>query len=480
MTQRQTQVQSPPAPVYSGVLDMIGATPMLELRRLETGPCRLFGKLELMNPAGSIKDRIGLSMIETAEREGKIDPGADPKPTIIEATAGNTGIGLALVAGQRGYKMLVVVPDKMSREKVQHLRAMGAEVVMARSDVSKGHPDYYQEVAARLAQTTPNSFYINQFGNPANIEAHYAHTGPEIWDQVMSATGSGVDALVVGVGSGGTLSGVGRALRERNSDVKIILADPAGSILAPLVNEGKQVDPGAWLVEGMGEDFVPDICDLNLVDEAVAVTDAESFLAARELLRLEGVLAGSSTGCLLHAAITWCARQSRPMNVVTFLCDSGAKYLSKMFNDYWMIDQGFIQREQTGDLRDLIARRHAEREDHILSPRDPVKQAIASMKLYDVSQLAVLDENDRVVGIIDESDVLLAIMAGDQKELEKPVSDIMTSRLETIPPTASVKDLLPIFRADRVAIVVDGDGAFLGLITRIDLINYLRRQFATS
>ncbi|TVQ62764.1 MAG: pyridoxal-phosphate dependent enzyme [Phycisphaerales bacterium] len=467
----------PRAGVYANILEMVGNTPLLELRKLDTGPCALFAKMESLNPANSIKDRIGVSMIESAEREGKIDPNADPKPTIIEATAGNTGLALALVAGQRGYKLLVVVPDKMSQEKIQHLRAMGAQVVMARSDVTKGHPEYYQEVAARIAKETPNSYYINQFCNEDNIRAHYETTAPEIWEQMEGK----VDAVVVGVGSGGTLTGIGRFMKEHNPECKMILADPSGSILWPLVNEGKTVEPGSWLIEGMGEDFVPDICDIEMADEAVPVTDAEAFLAARELLAKEGVLGGSSTGCLIHAAMVWCRKQTKPLRVATFVCDSGAKYLSKMFNDYWMIDNGFIQRETTGDLRDLIARRHELREDHTVEPDMPLKQAFKMMRLYDVSQIAVLappargQKHERVVGIIDESDVLLA-MHHESGAFDRPVSDFMTSRLETIPPTASVNDLMPIFRADRVAIVSDKDGAYHGLITRIDLINYLRNQ----
>ncbi len=474
----------PLAPVYPSVIEMIGNTPMLELSRLDFGPCRVFGKLELMNPAGSIKDRIGLSMIEAAERDGIIDPAGEPKPTLIEATAGNTGLGLALIASQRGYKLVVVVPDKMSEGKIQHLRAMGAEVITARSDVTKGHEDYYQEVAARLAERTSNSFYVNQFANEANVQAHYEHTGPEMWEQVRQATGgAAIDAVVLGVGSGGTLSGVGRFLRERNPDVKIILADPAGSVLHPLVNEGKKVEPGSWLVEGMGEDFVPDICDLELCDEAVPVEDAEAFHTARELLHKEGMLSGSSTGCLVHATKVWCQKQSKPMNVVTLICDSGAKYLSKMFNDYWMIDQGFIERERAGDLRDLIARRHTYREDYSLGPDEPLQRAVTLMRLYDISQIAVVspvrgDDPDQIVGIIDESDILLALSHKDV-DLQRPVSDFMTARLETVKPSTRIEDLIPIFRADRVAIVVDDDGVYLGLITKIDLINYLRLQLPT-
>ena len=469
----------PVAGVYSNVLEMIGNTPMLELRRLDTGPCRLFVKMENQNPAQSIKDRIGVAMIDAAERAGKIDPKGTPRPTIVEATAGNTGLALALVAGQRGYRIIVVVPDKMSEEKIQHLRAMGAEVRTTRSDVTKGHPDYFHEVAARVAAETPNSVFINQFSNDANWQAHFDTTGPEIWEQLHGQ----VDALVVGVGSGGTLTGCGRYLREKNPKLQIVLADPVGSVLAPLVNENKQVEPGAWMIEGMGEDFVPGVCDLSLVNEAISVSDKQSFMAARELLRTEGVLAGSSVGCLLHAALTWCRRQTRPMTVVTFICDTGAKYLSKMFNDFWMIDQGFLDRERTNDLRDLIARRHVRHEDFTVSPNDPVKQAFKVMQLHDVSQLAVVDavpvgggkRQDRVVGIIDESDILMALLK-DRAAFELPVSEFMTSRLETISPDAGMKELMPIFRADRVAIVCDPDGTYHGLITRVDLINYLRTQ----
>lgn len=474
------RVNKPLAPLYTSVLDMVGNTPMLELHKLDVGPCRLLVKMENLNPAMSIKDRIGLWMIEAAEREGHIDPKADPRPTIVEGTAGNTGLALAFMCVQRGYRLLVVVPDKMSQEKIMNLRAMGAEVVMARSDVTKGHPEYYQDVAARLAKEIPNAFYINQFANDHNWKAHYETTAPEIWDQ----TEGKVDAVVLGVGSGGTLTGIAKFLKEKNPDVKIIVGDPEGSIIAPLVNEGKEVEPGSWMIEGMGEDFVPPVCHLDLADEAVAVSDKDAFLAGRELLRKEGILAGSSSGALLHAAMVWCRKQKEPKTVVTFICDSGAKYLSKMYNDYWMTDQGFIEREKTGDLRDLISRRHAFREDYTLTPSDPVRQAHKTMMLYGISQMAVVEPSkskkghDSVVGVIDESDILLALDRAGADALERPVRDLMTTRLETVKPTASVKDLMPIFRADRVAMVVDEEGEYHGLITRIDMINFLRAQLA--
>ena len=285
-------VRTPLAPVYSNILEMVGNTPMLEVTRMDTGPCRLFLKLDAMNPGNSIKDRIAISMIAAAEASGDLQPGG----TIVEGTAGNTGIALALVALQKGYNVTVVVPDKMSEGKISHLRAMGATVELTRSDVEKGHPEYYQDVAARIARETKNAFFINQFANAANPQAHYDTTGPEIWAQLTEHAGVTPDAFVTGVGSGGTVSGTGRFLRERNPDIDIVLADPDGSILAPLINEGKHVQAGSWLVEGIGEDFVPDICDLDLVDRAYAVPDRDAFLTARTLLKQEGILAGSSTG----------------------------------------------------------------------------------------------------------------------------------------------------------------------------------------
>ena len=458
----------PIAPVYDSLLDMVGNTPMLRLRHLDTGCCELYVKLENLNPGQSIKDRIAVEMVAAAERSGALKPGG----TIVEATAGNTGIALALIAALKGYRLVVVMPDKMSEEKVSHLRAMGAEVRMTRSDVAKGHPDYYQDVAERLSKELPNSIYVNQFANPANPLAHERTTGPEIWEQM----GGRIDAFVAGVGSGGTVSGVGRYLKSMDPKVQIILADPAGSILAPLVNEGRKVEPGSWLVEGIGEDFVPSILDLSLVTKAYTVTDAEAFETVRQLLVKEGVLAGSSVGVLLHAALRYCREQKEPKRVVTLICDSGAKYLSKMYNDFWMVDQGMLQRERTGDLRDLIARRHDRKEDFTLAPALPLAQAVKRMRMYSVSQMAVLDERDRVLGIIDESDVLLALYR-DRGALQRPVSEFMTSNLETVPPTTRPEDLIPIFRADRVAIVVDGD-RYCGLITRIDLINWLRQQTA--
>ena len=450
---------------YPNILHLIGNTPLVEVRTLQTAPCRLFLKLESQNPGGSIKDRIGRSMIETAEREGKIGPGS----VLVEATAGNTGLGLALVAAQKGYRLILVIPDKMSQEKVLHLKALGAEVVMTRSDVGKGHPQYYQDLAEKITRETPRAFYVNQFNNPANPLAHETTTGPEIWAQ----TGHDVDAVVCGVGSGGTITGLSRFFARVAPQVEIVLADPVGSVLADYVGTGQIGEAGSWVVEGIGEDFVPPIADLSRVRTAYKISDAESLSTARALLKQEGILAGSSSGTLVAAAVRYCREQSTPKRVVTLVCDSGGKYLSKMFNDFWMADRGFLNTASFGDLRDVISHRFAEGAVISVGPDDLLNVAYARMRLYDVSQLPVLD-GTKIVGILDESDLLLAVMA-DAGAFRRPVREFMTARLQTISPKAGLEELLPVFDAGHVAIVTDGDG-FYGLITRVDVVSYLRRQ----
>lgn len=454
------------APAYPNALAMIGNTPLVEAKRLDTGPCRLFLKLESQNPGGSIKDRIGRSMIEAAEKDGSLKPGG----TIVEATAGNTGLGLALVAAQKGYRLVLVVPDKMAQEKIFHLKALGAEIFLTRSDVGKGHPEYYQDMAERLAKEN-GWFYVNQFGNPANPLAHETTTGPEIWQQMEQA----VDAVVAGVGSGGTITGLSRFFAKVSPETEIVLADPEGSILAEYVQTGRVSDEvGSWLVEGIGEDFVPPIADLSRCKSAYTVTDREAMQTARELLRLEGILAGSSSGTLIAAALHYCRAQSQPKRVVTLVCDSGNKYLSKLYNDFWMLDHGLIERPQRGDLGDLVTRRHEERATVTVSAEDTLLIAHGRMKLYDISQLPVLDKSGKVVGILDEEDLLFRVME-DAARFRDPVSTAMTTRLETVQAKQPLADLKPIFAKGHVAIVLDGD-RFLGLITRMDLLTHLRRK----
>ena len=448
----------------STVLDIIGNTPLIKTQRLDTGPCELFLKLESQNPGGSIKDRIALSMIDAAEKSGKLKPGG----ALIEATAGNTGLGLALVASQKGYKLTLVIPDKMSQEKIFHLKAMGAEVVLTRSDVGKGHPEYYQDMAERIARET-GAFYINQFSNPANPEAHEKTTGPEIWEQMDHK----LDAVVVGVGSGGTLSGLGRFFKKVAPSVEMVLADPKGSILAPLINDKVMITPGSWLVEGIGEDFIPDICDLSLVKHAYTITDAESIMTSRDLLKYEGIISGSSSGTLLAAALKFCRAQKEPKRVVTLVCDSGNKYLSKIYNEYWLDDQGFVARDTKGDLSDLITRPVTRKSAVTILPSDTLQAAYRKMKMYDVSQLPVM-ENDKLLGLIDEIDISLAITT-HKEGFKIPVSEAMTKNLVTIDVKSKPEAVLPIFQKGMVAIVMD-KGKFLGLITPIDLLQYLRKR----
>ncbi len=454
-------------PYSRSVLEMIGNTPMHEITRIDTGVCRLFVKLENQNPGGSIKDRIGLSIIEDAEKEGQLKAGG----TIIEATAGNTGLGLALVAAQKGYRLILIIPDKMSADKVRHLRALGAEIILTRSDVPKGHPEYYQDMAERMVQEIPGAFWASQFDNPANPKAHETGTGPEIWEQMEG----NLDAFVAGVGSGGTISGVGRFLKLKNQEIRIVVADPEGSVVARAVKTGEvRYEGGSWLVEGIGEDFIPDNLDLFVIDEGETVSDTEAFAATNELLRQEGILGGSSTGTLLAGALKWCRKQSTPKRVVTLVCDTGNKYLSKAFDEAWLQEQGLTNRKPTLDLRDLIVRRADEGRVVMVGPGDTLNTAYGRMRANDVSQLPVLDDNETIIGLLDEEDLLLAVHDSPSCFADN-VSQHMTTELDIIDYAAGIDLLFPIFKAGKVAIVQQGP-TFLGLITRVDLINHLRRK----
>ena len=442
---------------------------MVRINRIDTGPCELWVKLESQNPGGSIKDRIAAAMIAAAEKSGALQPAG----TIVEATAGNTGLALALVAAQKGYRLILVVPDKMAREKITHLQALGADVRLTRSDVAKGHPDYYQDMAARIARETPGAFYINQFENPANPAAHIATTGPEIWAQMQGR----VDAVVCGVGSGGTMSGLGHYFAEVSPATEMVLADPKGSILAPLVNTGEMITPGSWAVEGVGEDFVPDILDLAVVKKAYTIPDPESFATARDLLRHEGILAGSSSGLLVAAALRYCREQTTPKRVVTFICDHGAKYLSKVFNHSWLVEQGFVNRPKQGGVADLVIRRRDDGQTVTVTPDDSLRIAYNRMRAADVSQLPVL-AGKKAVGLLHESDLLAALADHGLKAFSWPVARAMVTHLTTLDVQADRAALPPIFAVDHVALITDGsnDDEFVGLITRIDYINDLLRN----
>jgi len=452
--------------VYSNVLEMVGRTPMLRLQRLDVGPCELYLKLELMNPGGSVKDRIGIAMIEEAEKRGQLKSG----DTIVEATAGNTGLGLALAASQKGYHLILVLPDKMSSEKIFNLRAMGAEIVLTRSDVGKGHPEYYQDLGARIAKER-GAYFINQFANPDNPKAHEMTTAPEIWEQMQRR----LDAIVVAVGSSGTIAGLAAFFKQHAPHVELVLADPKGSILAEHVRTGRKVPSGSWLVEGIGEDFIPAICDFSLTHQAYTIADGESFATARELLKREGILAGSSTGTLLAAALRYCREQTSPKRVVTFACDTGNKYLSKLYNDFWLEDQGFVDRPRYGDLRDLIGRPHGQRATITVGPDDALTTAHNRLRNAGFSQLPVMD-GDRLIGIIDEDDIM-RFAFGRPERFKEAVKHALHSTYLKVDNTTSVNNLVALLEVQPYAAVMDGEN-FLGLITRADVLNYLRRQMA--
>ena len=404
-------------------------------------------------------------MIKDAEEKGLLKKGA----TIIEATAGNTGIGLALVGSLMGYKTLLVVPDKMSKEKVAFLLALGAKVILTRSDVEKGHPDYYQDRALGISKEMPNSFYVDQFNNPANPLAHYQTTGPEILEQMNN----NVDAVVLGVGSGGTMAGLTRFFKEKSPKTEIVLADPVGSILTEYVlTKNVSKDVGSWLVEGIGEDFIPSIADFSITKSAYSISDEESFETARKLLRTNGILGGSSTGTLIAATLKFCKDQKQKKRIVTFVCDDGSKYLSKMYNDFWMREQGYLAKPVFNDLRDLVSRSYADNSIIIAKPNETLISVYKRMKSYEVSQIPVI-ENDKIVGIIDETDLLINLHK-NKNALKEQVGSFMTKDLKTLEIAASINEVIKLLENDYTVIVKEQD-KFYGLITKIDLIDYLRR-----
>ena len=452
--------------IKDSLLDLIGGTPILQLKSLDTGPCNLYVKMESNNPGGSIKDRVGLAIIEEAEKSGELQQGG----TIIEATAGNTGIGLALVAALKGYKIILVIPDKMSREKILHLEGLGAEIILTRSDVPEGHPEYYQDVARKLASETPGSFLANQFSNPANPMAHRTSTAPEMWDQMEGK----IDAVVAGVGSGGTLTGLAEFFKAKDPSICMVAADPEGSIVADAVLKGNYAyDGGSWLVEGVGEDFIPDNFNTSLMDDAETVSDKEAFEVLQIILKEEGILGGSSSGTLVAAAAKWCRKQTEPKNVVTFICDTGNKYLSKAFNKSWLHDNNLLELEKFGDLRDLINRRADKGEMITVSPGETLLVAYNRMRASDISQIPVMDEG-KLLGVMDEEDLLFTV-SQEPGKFSDNVSLHMIDKLDTLQFDATKDELLTILSEGKVAIIFDKE-IFIGFVTKVDVINFYRNK----
>lgn len=449
----------------TSVLDLVGNTPLVKITHMDTGPCELYVKLESHNPGGSIKDRIARTMIEAAEKSGRLKPGG----TIVEATAGNTGLGLALIAALKGYKVVLVVPDKMSKEKIQHCKALGAEMIITRSDVTKGHPDYYQDVAERIAMER-QGYYINQFANEDNPRAHFETTGPEIWEQM----GHDVDAVVCGVGSGGTMAGLAKFFKSVNARTEMVLADPLGSILEPLIERNEKIKPGSWLVEGIGEDFIPSILDISVCKKAYSIPDTESFETVRLLLQKEGILGGSSSGTLLAAALKYCREQKTKKRVVTFICDRGDKYLSKAFSDPWIREQGFpARRAATNTVEDLMSRRHERGEMVYVRPTDTVFTAYKRMRVADVSQVPVIEGKDKIVGIVFENTLLNALVSGKGEGFGRSlISDIMEKGFIGVTPQTSLDEATRMLQNHQTLIITE-NGAFSGLITRVDVLNHM-------
>ena len=450
--------------VCESALDLIGETPILHLRSFDRPrAASLYAKLEYVNPGHSVKDRIAVQIVDDAERQGLLKPGG----TIIECTSGNTGMGLAMVGAARGYRMIFVMPDKVSGEKIKALRAFGAKVITTPTAVSPEDPRSYYSVAKRIAQQTSNCFFANQYHNKSNPEAHYRTTGPEIWDQ----TGGAVDAVVIATGTGGTLSGIARYIKERKPPVKFVLIDPVGSILYDYFKTKRIISTfKTYKVEGFGEDFLPTTLDFSLVDECYQVTDKECFLTARELTRKEGLFSGGSAGGAVCGAIKFAKEYPQCRTIVVILPDSGSRYLSKVYDDDWLRENSFLDDEATyGQLKDIVER---QRRHPLITAdtADGVLQIISLMKKHGISQLPVMD-GGRLAGIISEVDLLNALLK-DPDSVDRPVGDLVDQNYVLVPADSPVGRLAGIFTEGKVALVQEGD-KITAVVTKIDLIDHM-------
>ncbi len=452
---------------YDNVLDTIGWTPLIRLNRVTRGiRTPVYGKAEFFNPGGSVKDRIGLPIIERAEREGKLKPGG----TIVEGTSGNTGVGLAIAAALRGYKCIFTLPDKMSQEKVRLLKAFGAEVIVTPTAVPPDHPDNYVMMAKRIAEETPNAILANQFYNDANPEAHYATTGPELWEQ----TGGRITHFVAAAGTGGTITGVGRYLKERNPDIKIIAGDPAGSILAEYWrSKGEhKIEGTPYKVEGIGQDKLPGTLDMSIVDEYHTVSDRDSFAMSRRLTREEGLFVGGSSGLIAKVALDLARRVDDPNAfIVTFLCDTGERYLSKLYNDEWMRENQMLEADHV-TLGDMLGRKDESAPAIVsIAPAAGVRQALNLMALHDVSQLPVMD-GDECVGSVVESTL-------SQRGLETPalleaaVREVMDTPFPSLAVDDTIELAVKLLSKSTPAVLVREDGRTNGIVTRSDMLRFM-------
>jgi len=453
----------------TNILEAIGRTPLVKLQRLDKDVAAdIYVKCEYLNPGGSMKDRMTLHLVNQAEARGELKAGG----TIVEATSGNTGAGLAMIAAVRGYHCIFVMPDKMSAEKVASLRAWGARVVMCPTAVEPEDPRSYYSVAKRLAQETRNSFYANQYHNQDNPAGHYRSTGPEIWED----TGGDIDVFVAGMGTGGTMAGVGRYLKERKPSVKLIGVDPVGSLYYDYVKSARLTKPFTYKVEGIGEDFLPSTFDPKLLDDIVRVDDKECFLTARDLVRMEGLYAGGSSGAAVAGALKYARETGLRQNIVVLLPDSAAKYLSKVFNDEWLREHGFLEGTSVGlgYVGDLIGKR----ERNVITARasDRVRDVIASMKENGISQMPVL-EGEELVGIVTEV-ALLRYLASGEYSLSSTIGGLAEGDYASVSSQTRIEQVQGLLVNARMAIVRD-DATILAVITKIDLIEYLAKKYGT-
>ncbi|MBM4395256.1 MAG: pyridoxal-phosphate dependent enzyme [Deltaproteobacteria bacterium] len=456
--------------VYDNVLKVIGHTPLVQLHRV-TDPkgAKVYAKLEYLNPGGSIKDRMALHIVEKAEKAGTLKPGG----TIVENTSGNTGMGLAPLGSVKGYRLVFTMPDKMSQEKINFLRAFGAKVVVTPTNVPADHPDSYYETAKRIARETPGSFYVNQYHNPANIEAHERSTGPEIWED----TDGLVDAVVAGMGTGGTISGIGRYLKDKRKDIQVVGVDPVGSIYHSLFKTGKPSQPHVYKVEGIGEDMVCGALDLAVVDDVHQVTDKDCFAMTRRVAREEGIFCGGSSGAAIHVAVRVAARMRPDQIVVVVLPDSGDRYVSKLYNDEWMRVNGFLSEGQAEPtVSDVVARRGIELVTVPIAT--PLSRVVELLKKHDVSQLPVVD-GTRCVGIASESSILSHILA-DPTRVADPVEKVVSRKVLTVDPDTPLARVSDAMLAGDAVLVRSGrdpePDRLVGIVTKIDLIDYYAKQ----
>lgn len=460
---------------HGNILETIGQTPLVKLNRVvfDAVAAHVLAKVEFFNPGGSSKDRIGLSIIENAEREGRIKPGG----TIVEATSGNTGAGLALVAAVKGYKTVFVMPDKMSEEKVRFLRAFGARVIITPTAVAPDDPRSYYSVAARIVSETPNSLLANQYHNPANPEAHYHSTGPELWQQTMGK----IDVLIAGMGTGGTITGTARYLKEQNPNLKVVGVDIRGSLLYETWKLGRIPDdphPKTYKIEGIGEDFLPSTLDMSLINEVVQVDDRESFLMARRLVREEGIFAGGSSGSAVAGLLkSTIVRGLKPDQIaVVILPDTGNRYLSKLFDDNWMRENGYLPASRSEDTVAALIDFRSKGPVITATSGERMTAVVEKMKTYEISQLPVVDDTGRLIGIVSEVDLLDHLLhAGHIHDPEETISGIINPSVVTVEPGSSIELLLSVFDRGKVAVIV-ADGRPVNVLTKIDLIDYMTEK----